>query len=189
MISNILTTRATIKILKLFSIAPGKSLILKEIKEFTKIPNVSVANTLNKLVVSRILNKEDKKYRLDLSNPEVEKIIEILKTENRNLREIPYRIWLILFEISFELNKINLENSILFGSWSKHIAKQDSDIDIAIIIKKRNLKEEMLIEKSADKISKKYGQKIQLHFIEKEDFERNRTELIREIKRDGIRFL
>jgi predicted nucleotidyltransferase len=186
MLTTILAQKSNIKILKLFSLAPGKALTRNQIKEFTNIPNVSLDLALNKLTKEEILEKDKKLIRFNLSNKETEKIIDFLKTESKFLREIPYKIWLILFDFSISVQKMNFKKAILFGSWAKHTARQDSDLDIALITEKKYLRQELKTEKIAEQLKDKNSLEIQLHFFEEKEFKEGKNALLKEIKIDGI---
>lgn len=186
MISSIFSVKANIKILKLFSLAPGKALSRKQIKELANLTNVSLDNALNKLNKEKIIAIEKRAIRLNLSNEKTSVILNIFKKESELLREIPYKIWLVLFEFSSSIEKTPFQKAFLFGSWAKHIARENSDIDIALINKEKNIKEEMLAEKIAEKLENKYKRKIQLHFFNEEEWEKAKISLIKEIKKDAI---
>lgn len=186
MLSTILSSKSNLKILKLFSLASGKALTRKTIKEFTKLPNVSLDMALNKLIKERIIEQEKKLLRLNLSEKKVTMILNLLKEESRLLREIPYKIWLVLFDFTIATQKTKFKKAFLFGSWAKHIARGTSDIDIALIIEKRDLKQELIAEKTIEKLRQKYKRKIQLHFFEKKEFEKSKSTLIKEIKKEAI---
>ncbi|MCL6500805.1 MAG: hypothetical protein K6T16_02100 [Candidatus Pacearchaeota archaeon] len=68
MLTTLLSSKSNLKILKLFSLVPGKALTRKIIKEFTRLPNVSLDIALDKLVKEGIIEQEKKLLRLNLSN-------------------------------------------------------------------------------------------------------------------------
>ena len=186
MITTLLSVKANVKILKLFSLAPGKALSRNQVKELAKLPNVSLDLAIQRLVKEGIITTEKRMLRLNLSNEKTARILEILKAESASLREIPYKIWLVLFDFSSSIEKTHFLKAFLFGSWAKHIAREDSDIDIALISNEKNTKEEMLAEKIAENLENKYKRKIQLHFFDKLRWEKAKSSLIKEIKRDAI---
>jgi len=186
MLSTILGQKSNLKILKLFSLAPGKALTRKTIKEFTKLPNVSLDMALNKLIKEGVIEQERKLLRLNLSEKKTMTILGILKEESKALREIPYKIWLILFDFTMAVQKTKFKKAFLFGSWAKHIAREDSDVDIALITEKRDIKQELIAEKIIEKLEEKYKRKIQLHFFEESEFKKAKSSLIKEIKKEAI---
>src|SRR3989344_4475429 len=181
MLSSLLSIKANLKILKLFSLASGKAITRKTIKDFTKLSNVSLDVALDKLIKENIIEQEKKLLRLNLSNKKTTEILNVFNAESKLLREIPYQIWLILFDFASSVQKTKFQKAFLFGSWAKHIAREDSDVDIALISDKKDIKQEIKAEKIAESIEDKYGKRIQLHFFEKEEFEKAKSLLIKEI--------
>lgn len=187
MISDILSYKSNIKIVKLFSLAPGKGLSRKTAKEFTKLSNVATDNSLNRLVREGILTKEKRIFRLNLSNEKTQSILNVLKKEQELLRQISYSIWLILFDFSSAITeKTEFEKMILFGSYAKHTPSITSDIDLALVSKQKDTKQEFKAEEISDELEKKYKKKIQLHYLTSDEFEKGKSELVREIKKEGI---
>ncbi|MGB9740264.1 MAG: nucleotidyltransferase domain-containing protein [Candidatus Bathyarchaeia archaeon] len=70
---------------------------------------------------------------------------------------------------------------ILFGSLTRGDYRLDSDIDLAIITRDKNLME--LASSIADKILANYGKLVSLKFISQEDLVKRKTPLIDEIRR------
>jgi len=189
MISTSLGRKSNIKILYLFSEVPGKSLTRKEIQKLTKLANNPLNNSLGFLVRSKILIKEKRFYRLNFENKEVSQIIELFGKEKKKLRNLSFDVWLILFELIAKLiEKIEIKNIYLFGSYAKLISHSKSDIDIAIILKKRIIKIDVIIERIASKIEDKFNKKIQIHIFEEKEFNK-KGKLVRDILRDGIKII
>jgi predicted nucleotidyltransferase len=84
------------------------------------------------------------------------------------------------------VQKTKFKSAVLFGSWAKHIAREDSDIDIAVIAEKKEIKQEILMEKITERLEKKYQKKIQLHFFEDKELKEAKSSLIKEIKKEAI---
>jgi len=70
---------------------------------------------------------------------------------------------------------------ILFGSLAKGNYRLDSDIDLAIITKDKNLIE--LAQSIADKILVEHGKLVTIKFINEEELRKKKSPLINEIKR------
>jgi len=70
---------------------------------------------------------------------------------------------------------------ILFGSVARGNYRLDSDIDLAIITKDKNLIE--LAQFIADKILAEHGKLVSIKFINEGELERRKSPLIDEIKR------
>jgi len=189
MISINLVTKSNIKILYLFSEVPGKSLSRKEILKLTKLANNPLDNSLKYLVNSKILVKERKKYKLNFENEFVEVINNLFKKERAKLRNLSYTIWLILFEfITKLLNKIDVKEIYLFGSYAKLVYNEKSDLDICVVVEKRMPEIDFKIEKIVSSIEKKFDKKLQIHLFEEKEFKK-RSKIVREISEDGIKLV
>jgi|YelNatPaOPRAMG01_1025707.scaffolds.fasta_scaffold12381_9 predicted nucleotidyltransferase len=70
---------------------------------------------------------------------------------------------------------------ILFGSVARGNYRLDSDIDLAIITKDKNLIE--LAQSIADKILAEHGKLVSIKFINEEELEKKKSPLMNEIKR------
>jgi predicted nucleotidyltransferase len=70
---------------------------------------------------------------------------------------------------------------ILFGSVARGNYRLDSDIDLAIITKDKNLIE--LAQSIADKILAEHGKLVSIKFINEEELEKKKGPLMDEIKR------
>ncbi|MEW6408449.1 MAG: nucleotidyltransferase domain-containing protein, partial [Patescibacteria group bacterium] len=101
--------------------------------------------------------------------------------------EIPLNVYFLLMDLISDIKLIKTE-VYLFGSYSKLIYREDSDIDIAILNNNSFKKE--LINKFIKKLEKKYNKKIELHFFNKSEFYKNKKDpLIKDIIRNGIKLL
>lgn len=188
--SIVLGTRSSVKILCLFSHTPGRTFTRMEIQQMTKLANNPLSESLKVLVGTRVLKKNGRKYALNFENDEVNDLVEFFKSESRKLRNQPYSIWLILFESSTRLlaAKLGVKMLYLFGSQAKLIAHEKSDIDLAIVLeKKREPKLDLALEKIASALESRFGRKIQIHTFEAGEFTKNKTAMVNEILRDGIR--
>jgi predicted nucleotidyltransferase len=84
------------------------------------------------------------------------------------------------------LDKTKFDRIILFGSYAKHTANVSSDIDIALIFKKKDTKQEFKAEEIADELEERYKKKIQLHYLAADELEKGKSELVKEINKEGI---
>lgn len=192
---TVLGYKSSWRILELLSETPTKSVSRKDIKEYTKLGNESVNSALKRFAASDIVirEKEGKKdfYYLNLANDFTKMIIEIIKEERTHLKNIPYDYIIILGEFTRKLlEKTNFsERILLFGSVSKGTARMNSDIDLAIITTKKDIKQELIVTQIIDDINNALGRKIEAHYFTKEEFKLSANRLIKEIKRDGINIL
>jgi predicted nucleotidyltransferase len=172
------------KVLILFSLAPGIKLKRKEIKEKTKLTNLTLDKALNILLNSSILLREDNYFKLNL-NEETKTLIKMIQEEYKNLNEIPLNAFFSILEIAEKISALKDVEVYLFGSYAKLTFTPESDIDLAIV-SERELR---FLEKQALKIEKKYKTKIQLHFFPKDFKEHKEDPLVKEILRNGIKLI
>ena len=123
------------KILILFSIAPGIKLRRGEIKEKTKLSNLTLDKALNTLLNSSILTKEGNYFKLNL-NEKTKTLINLVRDEYKKLNEIPLNAFFSILEIVEKVAGLKNVKVYLFGSYAKLTFTEDSDIDLAIISNK-----------------------------------------------------
>lgn len=175
-----------VKILTIFSISPGSKFNRNELKEKTMLFNVSLDNALNILQNSKVLNKKGKIYELNFENVSVKTIIEIVNQDYKYLRELPLTVYFLLLDFLM-INELKDLEVYLFGSYSKLVYSNSSDIDLAVLGKNA---QERKINSIANKLEKKYSKKIEVHYFNKDNFYKNKTDpLVKEILRNGIRLV
>lgn len=183
------------RILILLSENPGSSLTRPEIRKFTKLGNKAISLSLNNLLINDILikRKGGKKtyYSLNLTNEFVKDILVLCKNENKCLNNLPYSFSLILREFTRQLiAEIDVKKVILFGSIAKRTFRNDSDIDVAIIIDKElDVKDKLLVTQITENIKLRFKKEIQPHYFILNEFEKGKDKLCEEIKRDGVSLL
>lgn len=169
------------KILSLFSISPGSRFKRNEIKEKTKLYNINLDLALNRLINLGLLKKDKNLYQINFENEIKKEILDLIIKEYKRIREIPFRVYLLLIDFLEEISKNKEIEAYLFGSYAKLIYKENSDIDIAVINGKVNVK-------FINKLEKKYGSKIEVHYFKKDEFYKNKKDpLIKEIIKNGIK--
>ena len=172
------------KVLTLFSLAPGIKLKRKEIKEKTKLTNLTLDKALSVLLNSSILVREGNYFKLSL-NEKTKMLIKLIQEEYKSLNEIPLNAFFSILEIVDRISAFKDVEVYLFGSYAKLTFTPESDIDLAIV-SERDLK---FLEKQALKTEKKYKTKIQLHFFPKDLKEHKEDPLVKEILRNGIKLI
>ena len=190
-----LGTRTSWKILFVLAEAPGKAVSRKNIQNLTKLGNKVITKFL--LLLEKFEVVSSKKigkryyYTLNLSNPYVEKLLEIIHLEKTKLNNPDFYILNILRDFVYEITNINLDNLrkvILFGSYAKRTYASTSDIDVAVILKERNSNDELIISEIIHKLNKRYKKEIQPHYYTLREFDelKKKDRLMQEIIRDGI---
>ena len=169
------------KVLSLFSISPGSRFKRNEIKDKTMLYNINLNKALNRLINLNLLKKDKNYYQINFENEIKNKIFDLVIKEYKRLREIPFKAYLLLIDFLEEISKNKKIEAYLFGSYAKLIYKENSDVDIAIINGKVNAK-------FIDKLKRRYGLKIELHYFEKDEFYKNKKDpLIKEIIKNGVK--
>ena len=190
-----LGTRTSWKILLVLGEAPGKATSRKEIQNLTRLGNKVIAKFL--LVLEKFNIATSKKigkshyYTLNLSNPYVAQILELINLEKAKLNNPDFFALNILRDFVYELTNTNLDNLnsvILFGSYAKRTYTKTSDIDVAIILREISASDELLIAEITDRLNKRYGKEIQPHYYTTREFAelKKKDRLAQEIAKDGI---
>ena len=172
-------------VLLFLAISPGSKYSRKEIKEKTGINNVPLDSALNELLTFEIISLRGKLYSLNLENSLVNQIVNEIKEKIGNL---PLKIQFILSDFVNSISKLDkIKGIILFGSYSKLIYSEKSDIDVAIVLNESKSvgKIKKKIGLTADKLSKKYKKEIQEHFFTEKDLTHKEDPLIKDILRNG----
>lgn len=188
-------TKTAWKILFVLAEAPGKAVSRKQIKSLTKLGNKVLTKFLlllekfDMLIVQKI--GKTFLYKLNLSNPFVEKILEIIKLEKKALNNLDFYILTILREFVYEMTNIHLSDLrqiYLFGSYAKRTYHKDSDIDVALILEKKDVNNELLVTQAISKLQARFKKEIQVHYYTEKEFNR-KNQLAEEILRDGIKLM
>lgn len=169
------------KILLYMSISPGRRNTRKELKDWTKMNNVPLDNSINELINLKIIEKKKNLYSLNLDNSITPKIIEEIK----EMKHLPIKVQFIILEfISSVLRLKGIKNIILFGSYAKLIFTDKSDIDLAVILEKNKLTEKKILSIS-EKISKKYKKEVHINFFNEKELKNKKDSLVKDIKQNG----
>jgi predicted nucleotidyltransferase len=185
---SLIFNKEEFKILNIFSISPGSKFRRNEIKEKTKLNNVPLDEALLKLVKSDIIKKERKFYSINFENSYSKLIIEIISKQYKFLKEIPLDVYFLITDLISESKLLRKTEIYLFGSYSKLIYKDTSDIDIAILTDSNFDKKS--VNKIIQKLEKRYSKNIEIHLFEKSKFYKNKKDpLIKDILKNGIKLI
>jgi len=175
------------KIILIFAASPGRKWQRKEIKEMTGMNNVPLDNSLNELLTHKLINESKRIYSLNFENSIVQQTVKEIKEKISNL---PFKIQFILVDFINSISKIkDAEKIILFGSYSKLVFNEKSDVDLAIVLKERSNLHEKKISLLTEKLSKRHKIDIQEHFFTESDLKHKEDPLIKDILRNGIEFI
>lgn len=176
-----------VKIMTVFSVSPGSRINRKTIQEKTKINNIILDKTLNLLLNSDILIQNKKFFSLNFKNNETKKILEIISEYYNKCKQLPFNAYFMVLDTINEIIKVrNIGDVYLFGSYSKLIFKESSDVDFAIISDNVNKKE---VNRIILKLEKKFNKRIEIHYFTREFYNNKRDALVKEILKDGIRLI
>jgi predicted nucleotidyltransferase len=174
-----------VKVLTIFSLSPGSKFSRNELQEKTRMTNVNLDNALSVLYNSRMLLKEK---RMITFNIEYDKVLQTIAGEHNYLKNIPLDAYFSVIELLRNISKFRIE-AYLFGSYSKLIYKDDSDIDIAIISDLLGSPQKKKISSFARKISARYGKDIEIHYFSKNFYKNKKDPLVADILRNGVKLI
>ena len=187
MITSIFDTDI-VKVLSLFALSPGSKFRRQEIQLKTKINNVPLDKALSKLVSSNVFKKEKLLYSIEI-NDYSKGIISLLSKQYKELKELPLDVYFTLIEISSVVSTAKDVELYLFGSYSKLIYTENSDIDLAVITNNKSFKKENLT-RLITKLEGVYGKTIETHYFEKTSFYKNKSDpLVKDILRNGVKLV
>lgn len=180
MIPSLLNNKTIWYILILISYSPGSGYTRKEIKELTKLDNISLDNALKKLISHKIIRKNGRIMKVDFNNIETKFIFDIIDHEKSKLNYPSYDLFIVLFEFVNLIYLKKIDKIFLFGSYAKKIASENSDIDLAIFSED---KVNLITEE--EKIEIKFNKKLQLHYFKTNELN-GTNKLVKEILKDGV---
>lgn len=181
---NLIFDKDLFKIMTIFSISSGSRFRRKELKEKTRLNNVPLDISLKKLIKTDLLKKERNLYSINFENQNIKIILDIISKQYKSLKEIPSDVYFLLNDLIFEIGSYDLE-IYLFGSYSKLVYKEDSDIDIAIL---GDTIDKAIINKVVRKLENRYKKNIEIHYFDKNLFYKNKKDpLVEDIIKNGIR--
>lgn len=176
-----------LKILTIFSMSPGSKFNRKEMKEKTKLNNISLDNNINILLNSKIILKEKRLFSLNFDNKDTKEIINLVSGQYRFLKEIPLNVYFPVIDIIHFLSKSKGIDVYLFGSFAKLIFNETSDIDLAIVSDRINNKKKF--GKLIQKLERRYEKNIELHYFSKDFYKNKKDPLVKEILKNGIKLI
>ena len=174
------------KIITLFSASPGSRFSRKEIKEKTLLNNVPLDKALIRLAYSKILLHEKGFYFLNIYSEASKLLIQLAKKEFIELKEIPLPVYFLLLDMAYYLSSQKGCDVYLFGSYSKLVYKESSDVDVAVVSDRIDKK---FARKVAIALEKIYKKKIEIHFFERKFYKNKSDPLVKEILKNGVRIL
>ena len=177
------------KLLTVFSLSPGSRFRRKELKELTRLNNVPLDKALLRLVGSGVLNRK-RTYSLNMENEYAETLIRLCSKQHIQLKRIPLKVYFIIADFVFQASLFKGVKIFLFGSYSKLVFSDKSDIDVAVLTLQNAKPIKGLLSALAEKLSKSYGKEVQLHFFDKKAFYSNKKDpLMSEIIKNSVHLI
>lgn len=179
------------RVLDLMGETPGRKMARQELRHFTHLGNKSLTNALRRLTLSGILLKDARKelYWLNLPHPYAALIHELIARANADLGHMDFASKIAILDFARKMMEEAsfVQRLILFGSVARGTAAPASDIDIAVVTKRKlELKEKLQVQKIAGEIEKKHGKSIQEHYFTREQFRGPaKNKLILQVRREG----
>jgi len=174
-----------VKILTIFSLSPGSRFNRRILQEKTKINNIVLDKSINRLLNLKIIIKEKNLLYLNFKNKEIRKVLELMSRNYNKLKQLPLVDYFMILDIFEDIIKIKFMGDLyLFGSYSKLTFKKDSDIDFAIISDNVNKKD---INKTIQKLEKRFKKDIEIHFFTRGFYNNKRDPLVKEIIQNGVK--
>ncbi len=179
------------KVLALFALSPGSRFRRKEIKDMTRMNNAPLDNALSKLASSGVIKSENGFYSLNLESGYREPLMKLVSSQHAELKNLPLNVYLLLADAVAALSTVKGLEAWLFGSYSKLIYTEKSDVDVALLVPSPDeFKHKERVKNILRKLEKHYGKKIEAHFFDTRAFYRNKKDpLVNGILKDGVRIL
>jgi predicted nucleotidyltransferase len=178
------------KILSLFSISPGSGFRRNQIKDKTLLNNVPLDKALTRLVRANVLRNDKNIYRINFESEYSKKVLDIISKQHKEMKELPLNVYFLITDLVDGLSVMNRQRIevYLFGSYSKLIYREKSDVDIAIL-GPEDLDMDA-ISRISKKIENKYEKHIEIHdFVKGEFYKNKRDPLVKDILTNGIRLI
>ncbi|MBS1266543.1 MAG: hypothetical protein MAG795_00510 [Candidatus Woesearchaeota archaeon] len=190
-----LGNKSTWRILSIYGESPGAGFTRQDLKKHTQLGNKALSMALNRLCSFGILRKKDENfsytiYKLNRGNKYSEDILKLLLKERHDLEQLPYDFKLIASEFSRKvIDSIDTNGIYLFGSIAKGTYREESDIDFAILVKDKKPDKDMALVKITDELSKKFKRNVQSFILTNKQIRKNKSDLVKEILKHGIRIV
>ena len=190
-IENILGTESKIKIIRTL-LEINTAFTLEDLEQETLLSRGIIHREIKRLEKDNIIQKVEKKgklgfYKINLNNNYSQLLAKLFDLEKLQERQnkIPLVTWNLLSLIVNKIiaNNLKIKKIILYGSVARGTSTIHSDIDLLIVAKnyfKELLKLSDIIEGFIEK------RKINIDIIAEDKFNKDKTDLIREIKKEGV---
>jgi len=194
MIDNLLGNKTNMLVLRFLTKFDNQFFSIEEIAKETGAGLRNIYDSLKILHYEGMIIKSASpgkaNYKFIVDSKVKELVYRLFEEERKRLFLRTTKLYKTLSEIESRIIKAagpNLINIFLFGSMAKGRDTINSDIDLCVIIEKRDSK---IVEKiKAVSFENKYSNDIQIHVFTSKEFisaDKNRTPLVRDIIKDGL---
>ncbi len=145
---------------------------------------------MTRLVRANVLRNDRNIYRINFESEYSNNVLEIVSKQHKGMKELPLNVYFLLIDFADGLSVMKRKKIevYLFGSYSKLIYREKSDVDIAVL-GPENLDINRIL-KISNKLEVKYNKHIEVHDFIKEDFYKNkRDQMVNDILTNGIRLI
>lgn len=174
------------KVLAVMSLSRGSKFRRDELKKRTRMNNVALDNALLALLNSGIIKKENKYLLINFENKYSTRILEVVIAQHKELKEIPFDAYFSVIDMILFLSRFKNVDVYLFGSYSKLIFKENSDIDLAVI---SDAIDKKAVSRAVQKTEKRYGKTVEIHYFEKNFYKNKKDPLVLEILKNGTKLI
>jgi len=180
------------RVLVFYGESPGAGFTRQDLRNYTKLGNKALSFALKRLIMFGILIKSKEEfsltlYKLNKGNEYTQDILNLLQKERQNINYLPYNFSIIAREFTREaVVSVNALSIYLFGSVAKGTYRDDSDVDFAIVLEKKAVKDDIAINIICDRLSEKFDKKIQCFLMTRDQLNKNKTKLV-EVLKHGIK--
>jgi len=174
------------KVLSLFSLSPGSRFNRDEIKAKVLLNNVPLDAALARLLSSGVLVRVGNFYSLNFESDFAKVLVDLCRKQHKLLKELPLVVYYLLLDFVSALSSVKGVEVLLFGSYSKLVFTEKSDIDLAVLTIKRV--DKVFFNGLVLKLEKVYGKNVEVHFFDKRSFLKSKKDpLVKDILKNGIR--
>jgi predicted nucleotidyltransferase len=139
------------------------------------------------LIKNNILAKQKRLLSIYLEDRNAKAIIALAREEHVRFKEIPLKVYYLIMDFSRSVAvEKRVEQAYLFGSYSKLIYTEKSDVDLAIVLDENNVLLEKSLKRLGQKLENKYKISLELHFFTKNEM-KQKDKLISEILKNGVK--
>ncbi len=170
---------------------PKRQWSCSSLEEITKLPHATVFRTIKGLEHYGILrsskvNRKDIVYEFTRQSPLVRELERLMSAEKHAARTIAAEF---IRNITTKRIKAGIKSIILYGSTVRGTMKPGSDIDILIVMNRREKKQEQRIHDIAAQLSLRYNIVISIVIMDKQEIRQEKKKLFLQSVKESMEVL